>query len=110
MASDWATILARIEELSRQVDEPLLWSTAAAFVTAVTPLPPPDDVGLGYWRTSIRMSWENLETEIFPGSVEIYRFDEAGTQIATIPFQPGDALPPQMSHLADRKRTTDQTS
>lgn len=110
MPSEWTIALARIEELSRQVDDPLLWSTVAAFVKAASSLPSPDDFSLGYWHTSVRLIWPNIETEIFAGSIEIYRFDATGTRISTVPFQPGDALPDEMFWVVDRERGTDRVS
>ena len=100
MPSEWTITLARIDELSRQIDDPLLWSTVAAFGRVALSLPSPDDVSLGYWHTSVRLMWPNLETEIFRDSIEIYRFSGTGTQISTTSFQPGDPLPNAMFEAA----------
>jgi hypothetical protein len=93
MTTDWTKVLAQIETLLGLPDDPALRTTAMSFVQAATGLPPPNDAGLGYWRTSIRLIWPNCEVEVFSASIEIYRFRLSGTDIATIPFRSGDGLP-----------------
>lgn len=101
MTTDWTKVLAQIEELLHPIDDPTLRTTAMSFAQAACDLPAPNDAGLGYWRTSIRLSWPNCEVEIFSTSIEIYRFYSTGTDIATIPFQSGDALPEDLVQWLD---------
>ncbi len=99
MPNDWRTVIERIEELSQQVEASTVLETVDAFVRSASSAPAPGDVGLGYWRNSLRFTWPTFETEIFSGSIEIYHFTATGTQISTIPFAIDDPLPTALTEL-----------
>lgn len=89
----WDHIKAEIGILLPEPSQSALHASATAFVAAASSIPPPNDVGRGYWRISIRLTWPSSEVEVFASSIEIYRFHSAGTDIATIPFRSGYELP-----------------
>ncbi len=93
----------------QEVEDPLLLPTVVAFVRVASAMPAPDEVGFGYWRNSMRLIWPNVEAEIFQSSIEIYRFDAAGTQIVTVAFHPGDALPAELLEAMDANPNTGRT-
>jgi isopenicillin-N epimerase len=55
-----------------------------------TPVP---EVGPGYWRTSLSVSWSNRAVEIFGDHLEVYRFCDGATHIEHLAHAPGMALP-----------------
>jgi hypothetical protein len=101
MTTDWTDALAQIQELLRPIDDPALRTTVMSFARAASGLPAPNDAGLGYWRTSIRLIWPNCEMEVFATSIEVYHFRSNGTDIATIPFRSGDGLPEDWGQWLD---------
>jgi hypothetical protein len=68
-------------EAATQIREFLL------FVRERTPVP---EVGPGYWRKSLRITWSDLEVEVFDNRLEVYRFPDLKVDIRYFARVPGE--------------------
>lgn len=93
----WDGIRQKIAAIVAESDDPIEPSTvenALEFVMlAEARCAPPLSVARGYWPT-ISFSWDDFEFEIFPRSIEFYKFMESDTVIHEHLRSPGDPFPP----------------
>jgi hypothetical protein len=57
------------------------------FIRGRTPVP---EVGAGYWRRSLRVTWPDLEVEVFDNRLEVYRFPDRKVDIRYFARVPGE--------------------
>jgi hypothetical protein len=69
--------------------------------------PAPEETAKGYWST-ICLSWEGLEIEVFQDRYEFYRFEQGHTDIEEFSHTPGAIVPARLvSYLPKRSSLRD---
>ena len=107
MVGDWQSVedgVARIiADNSKTFDDDAIAQIGDVmrFIRGRTPVP---EVGPGYWRTSLCISWPRLSIEVFADRLEVYRFRDKSTAIQHFPHVPGTPFPEELVKTFDELR------
>jgi hypothetical protein len=93
--SGWDDVRMCVDQLIADSPEPFDEDTVAdvrdLLALCVQGAPLPKAVAKGYWST-VSISWENFEIEVFADRLELYRFYDQRSEIWYEEHQPGAAF------------------
>ncbi|MFI0847415.1 hypothetical protein [Mesorhizobium sp. IMUNJ 23232] len=95
----WKGIRRKIRAIVADSDEPIEPSTIENALELLALVEarcsPPLKVARGY-RPTISFSWDGFEFEVFPSTIEFYKFMDGSTDIHQHLRSPGEPFPPSL--------------
>ena len=97
---DWAAFEAEVARIISENPEPIAADTkdqVSDFLKLIrgrTRIP--DDIGVNRYRSSLCISWDVLQFELYGDHLEIYRFRNLATDIQHFPHLAGEPFPAEV--------------
>ncbi len=97
---DWAAFEAEVARIIAENPEPIATDTKdqvsdfLTFIRGRTPIP--NDVGVNRYRSSLCISWDRLEFELYGDHLEIYRYGNPAIDIRHVPHMAGEPFPAEV--------------